>query len=157
MFHGGICPKLQGVCPNLQYLLLYNCKELRKNGRLYGLPKLKTLCFSGCENIEEILGAQALVALESLFVKECGKIEIIEGLGQLAKLKSVILFYFCEIQELPGLEHRRWNFSLLNYPKLKFPLHRQLSQSFDVLEFRLQESQVPIGFEKDNLCLLRSV
>eukprot|EP00253_Pinus_taeda_P009278 PITA_09278 len=125
-FHGAICPNLQGFCPNLRCLYLHNCKELRKIGRLCGLPKLISLHFSGCENIEEISGAEALISLERLTVDGCAKIETIEGLGQLTELKSVCLWDCPEIRELPGVEHGRCEVG--NCPKLKF------SQSSDVLD-----------------------
>eukprot|EP00253_Pinus_taeda_P022294 PITA_22294 len=111
-FHGAICPNLQGFCPNIQWLYLENCKELRKIGRLCGLPKLKSLNLIGCENIEEISGAEALISLVELHVEGCAKIETIEGLGQLTELKSVTLFDCPEIRELPGVEHGRWTFNL---------------------------------------------
>eukprot|EP00253_Pinus_taeda_P016173 PITA_16173 len=100
-----------GICPNLRFLRLYNCKELRKIGRLCGLPKLQTLSIIECENIEEISGAEALISLERLSVYGCAKIETIEGLGQLTELKIVDLFGCPEIRELPGVEHGRWKFS----------------------------------------------
>eukprot|EP00253_Pinus_taeda_P016917 PITA_16917 len=131
VFHGAICPNLQGFCPNLQYLRLYNCKELRKIGSLCGLPKLKFLKVNGCENIEEISGAEALISLERLDVSKCAKIETIEGLGQLTYLESVTLWDCPEIRELPGVEHGRcaeWK-----CPKLKF------SQSSDVLDVQITE------------------
>eukprot|EP00253_Pinus_taeda_P034782 PITA_34782 len=97
-FHGAIWP-------NLEVLFLTHCKELRKIGRLCGLPKLKILNLDECENIEEISGAEALISLEELRVYGCAKIETIEGLGQLTKLE----YLNCpDIRELPGVEHGRW-------------------------------------------------
>eukprot|EP00253_Pinus_taeda_P036292 PITA_36292 len=136
-FHGAICPNLQGFCPNLQSLHLFNCKELRKIGRLCGLPKLTHISIYECENIEEISGAEALISLEKLSVYGCAKIETIEGLGQLTELKTVMLWDCPEIRELPGVEHGRC--SVRNCPKLKFPLHGQFSLSSDVLDVQITE------------------
>jgi len=106
MFHGGVCPNLQGVFPNLRYLNLYNCKELRQIGRLCGLPKLERLYLIGCENIEELSSVDTLISLKELNVSGCAKLEKIEGLGKFI--------------ELPGVEPSRvFTVNLNNCPKLQ--------------------------------------
>jgi Leucine-rich repeat (LRR) protein len=108
MFHGGVCPNLQRVCPNLRSLYLHNCRELRQIGRLCGLPKLEYLHLNECENIEELSSVVTLISLKELDVSGCAKLEKIEGLGKFI--------------ELPGVAPSRvFTVNLNNCPKLQLP------------------------------------
>lgn len=116
----------QCVCPNLQHLWIYSCRDLEKVGsmpktlktvdlsycntlrEIEGLPdlaRLEQLDISGCEEVEELPSLQALKSLKSLKASKCYKLKRINGLASLSKLRRLYVPGCHEIRELPGVEH----------------------------------------------------
>eukprot|EP00253_Pinus_taeda_P016207 PITA_16207 len=110
----------EGVCPNLQYLTLWQCNELRQIGELCGPAKLRYLEIMWCANLEELPSLETLTSLEWLEVFYCPKLKSIQGLAQLTQLREVVVDGCHELRELPGVEHMMFEgLAIHDCPKLQ--------------------------------------
>jgi Leucine-rich repeat (LRR) protein len=95
----------EGVCPNLQYLFLEGCFELRGIGGLCRLAKLQYLYVSSCEKLEALPGVEE--HLRSLDESEVSENPYLNQLQRAGRLTNAIMYLNkCrEILEAGGLSY----------------------------------------------------
>lgn len=118
---------VEGVCPNLQYLSIYQCdnlvivrtlppklitltliyqNQLRKIQGLCNLTNLRNLSISGCVKLRE-LRVKGLISLEKFSATGCSQLKIVHGLGQLAELRILEMSSCSALEELAGVQDLR--------------------------------------------------
>jgi hypothetical protein len=119
LFDEGVCPNLQklvlefcinlvvvGTLPNtLTNVYLRSCDNLRSIEGLCGLAMLRGLEIVWCNELQELPSVKTWVSLETLSINTCVKLKSIRDLAQLTKLWELNVFNCPELEDLEGVEY----------------------------------------------------